>query len=442
MTAVVSQPITKKTLYVQVVGELNWHITNAGQDLIDIVKQSFDYKEEEGGVIQATIPKEWAAYNTQNKHVATCAFEASSRYMKHMLGMELDGDDRSWYINHQDCVNEGLPLGHTFSVIQSLVKPYHLGISKIFYNKNSFITKEGYEWLKYLPPNPMALHNKTTSNEEFSQTVGLPINDINEEYRTVFVDSIQEPVILFSGCESTTFAPGGGHASYAGPRANKMNWKLGIKLDFLDMIPYREVPPEYPYHPTTCKVLSIWMCRGKDGLTLNSKRVPVVTSYYQKPSQTNYDVPKQYTFKAEEEFNTLIKSYPGFLVPTDKVLLTPLTEQSRIKVQRLYNNCLTLLSTTYDVHKVMAALDAHSVYELYTKMDKHPLLIEISKDIAKYLLASYGTNAFSLTEICYLYFLIESKDLSLVNNNSLLSAVVEVGIEYLLTQFACDQALA
>lgn len=442
-TAIATQPITKTRLYVQVVGDLNWHITDASPELIDIVKQSLDYQEEEGSIIQATIPREWAAYTSHTKSVATCAFEASSKYMKHMLGMELDGDDRYWYIQHQDCVNAGLPLAYTFNVIQSLIKPYNLGISKIFYKKGSFITQEGYEWLKYLPPNPMALHNKSTSNKEFAFAMGMEEKEVDEEYRTVFVDTIHEPVILFSACESTTFAQGGGHASYAGPRGRKDSWKLAIQLDFLDMIPYREVPPEYPYTPTDNKILSIWTCKGKDGQILASKRKPIVTSYYHNHTKKDSDIPKTPVFDPEEEFGTLIKSYPGFLVPTDKAMLTPLTEQSKDKITDLYLSCLYILRTQYGgIEKVMQKVNVSSPYELYTKSYKDPLLVTISKDIAKYLLVSYGKGAFSLTEICYLYFLVESRDLSQVNNNSLLSAVIELGIENLLTQFTCDQALA
>lgn len=284
--AVPTTAITKiviPRLYVNVTGDIRWEITNCTMDLINTVRKQWDHSEgtnDKGEpYVEAHIPREWAKYRTKTRQVLTCALTASADYMKHHLGMDLDSDDTRWYTQNPSCVEQGLPKDATLTVLNNLVRPYGLGISQIFIKKGSALSEEAQRWVQYLGCNPLGLLDRSTSNEEYCKLVygdlwETQLPQVNGEFGMQFTDKPIGSVILFTAFVKTSYAQGGGHASYVGPRGQVKDWEMAIKLNKLEHITYYEEPPITEYEATQQSELDVWSCLCKDGRSLVSHSFP------------------------------------------------------------------------------------------------------------------------------------------------------------------------
>jgi hypothetical protein len=217
-----------------------------------------------------SLPASGAVLAKKYKSVLCCAFDASNEYMQTMGLGKLDSADKTWYVSHPNTTTTGLPFEYTFSVLQALVQPYAIGIKKVYMKKNvALVGKDDIlQWMEVLGVNPSAQIDRNVSNYEYFTQVlgGLDIAEMCGEttkYNFEFVDELPSKplVVMEGGYISTSYAAGGGHASYFGPRRRSSTWEIALEYDKLENCQYYKEPELLPY--TATEVMSLDVINSK-----------------------------------------------------------------------------------------------------------------------------------------------------------------------------------
>lgn len=246
---------------------------------IEQLKKELDYTTVEKQII-FTIPLENASYQYKSPTVLLCAYNATNQYLESILGTRLDKEDEIWFCQHPLVESQGLPQKHTVTVINELVKPYNIGISKIFVRKGCSINEELQHWQRVLGVNPKAKFSSQISNLDYFKSICGDNEALLEELiRTQsnqfcfeYVDLPKMPAIIFNQTVSTSFAVGGGHSNYYSPRSmvNPDSWRLAIQLDRLNVVNRFIKPIETNYEAKLEKTLDIYKCKTKTGKLIES----------------------------------------------------------------------------------------------------------------------------------------------------------------------------
>lgn len=218
-----------------------------------------DQNKNECVVIQ--LPPEHAAWKRNGKHVACCAYDGTDSYMKHRLGRSLHSSDRQWYQEHPVTVASGLPAQHTLTVLNDLVKPWGVCISKVWLRKGLIDWPEHAGWKEALGCNGMAVGDNETESHEYVQAMlnSLPETATDEQreayklrleteaagHRFLYTNILpSEAMVIFDGGYEAKYAGGGGHASFKGPREHKGNqWWMAVQYDLVENVHYHAEPP-------------------------------------------------------------------------------------------------------------------------------------------------------------------------------------------------------
>ena len=234
-----------------------------------ILMDHFDgHKDPETGTVYGFVDKSRAGYVLGDKQVATCAFQASDQYMKHHLGMCLDQTDEKWYKSHPLTVGAGLPQHYTITVLNDLIKPYGIGVSKVYVKRGNGPSEEMKKWWDTLGVNPEARISQLVSNSEFFDNM----SEGNEETKKMLQESLGSMNFdyvdeLPAGCIICEGKNGGGHASYKAPRGVAHSWTIAIQYDRLENCVYHNEPPSFPYEPMY--TLSYKSCKNVQGKTFS-----------------------------------------------------------------------------------------------------------------------------------------------------------------------------
>lgn len=215
---------------------------------------------------------------TKSRGVAFCAFNATSDYLVHQLGMKLDNHDRDWYRLNGMCDVHGLPQKFTFTVLHQLVEPYNVGISRIVVPRNARRFAEFHPFIVSLGANPFFLADGSTTNEEALEKMFPGNKEKQDEMRPVlfkmwrFECSDTPPTGTVSMRQfNTQYAGHNGGSNYFGPRAKLSGdgWHMSIQFGRLDQITYQKplVLPEYAEYPGS-KTDDIWQIKDRSGKTL------------------------------------------------------------------------------------------------------------------------------------------------------------------------------
>ncbi len=210
---------------------------------------------------------------SKSRSVACCAYNATDSYMSHMLGMHLDSDDKKWYELNELVTGDGLPQRNSFTVIQQLIQPYGLGISRIFVPRNSRRFDEYVPFMFALGSNPFFMVDGHTTNEEALEKMQIPADKREfflNQWRYECVDEAPSGSISMNQFNDKESGHNGG-SNYYGPRRRvlKEGWRMSIKLDKLSNITYlKELAlPEYKEYPGHMSY-SWWGIKDDEGKTL------------------------------------------------------------------------------------------------------------------------------------------------------------------------------
>jgi hypothetical protein len=311
-----------KTAYMVIEGakqNVLWELTSCNKSDQDKMKEELPYTEKDDE-ITFSIPLECAVYARSSKTVLLCAYHAAEDYLKSLLGMSLHSSDKTWFQEHPVTVASGLPMEHTLTVLNDLVRPYNLGISRVYVRKNISLNDEQKEWQEILGVNPKALIDRDCSNAEYLKMMGSNDESQKDKWGFEFTDELPGPAIVFYSVSATTsYATGGGHASYSAPRSSKSNWALAIQLDRLPYCNrFKEAAP-MEYEAVTEMKLSWLECKvpNSDKIIRNiifPSSIGYNNGYrggnsgyggggYNSPSPKETKITRQYTSKTDGTFD-------------------------------------------------------------------------------------------------------------------------------------------
>ena len=232
-----------------------------------------------------TYPKPTTTRSWVSK--ATCQYEAISRYMRNMFGMELDSDDRDWYVGNPLVEAMGAPMPLTLRIAQELIEPYGLRISRVRCTPGLRVSGNLVQWMDVLGVNPLALGDFETTNAQFAAQTGQPVEAIDALYRMEFNEEPLRPCVT---CGTTAVGNGlgqQGHASYISLRSKTgraqiqcVQFQIARKQDALWRVPpVFDSPtpePEAEQEPEETERISLYMTELPDGQELGK-------SLYQQP---------------------------------------------------------------------------------------------------------------------------------------------------------------
>lgn len=249
------------------------------------------------------IPIENARFYKTHRAILCCVYDAVTEYMQAILGTKLCIDDKEWYKELAVVETGGLPYEHTLTVINELVRPYGLGISRVYLPKKTSTSKEMKEWAKYLGVNPAARVNRDCTNEEYVNLVapapGDYRNTVLEEikgYNLEHVETFPKPAIVFAGKDK------GGHASYESPRGNTSDIAMALRIDRLERIKYHVDPPEVKLATyVNDDHLNLWECIAPDGKTFAVKYEREKTYFKSSRETKNWNFPSSWNPYFSEE---------------------------------------------------------------------------------------------------------------------------------------------
>lgn len=215
----------------------------------------------------------------KQRGVACCAYNATNHYIKSIIGGELVKEDNDWYTLNDMVTSHGLPQGNSFAVLQQLVEPYNLGISRITIPPGSQRFPLYEPFIASLGCNPFFLTDGMTTNEEALEKM-FPDKAERDIARPTFLamwrfDCSKTPLSpsIFMNQFNTTQAGHNGGSSYRAPRSKHAgeNWIMSIQLDRLSNINYLQPVelPEYKEWEGELK-LDIEGVKDEDGKTIRA----------------------------------------------------------------------------------------------------------------------------------------------------------------------------
>jgi hypothetical protein len=152
--------------------------------------------------------------------------------MAGVLGMGLDRFDGDYFNRHGLVRSEGVPEQDTFRVVQELIEPYGLKISRIRVSKGSHVRGDMLQWQNVLRVNPLGLSDQRLSNAEFAKVTGQPLRTVDKSFRFEYSDEAMRPAIMCS-------QEGQEHAEYRGPRGPGKCDDMQIRVD-RDVVWYKQ----------------------------------------------------------------------------------------------------------------------------------------------------------------------------------------------------------
>lgn len=201
--------------------------------IAEALKKNFPHLlNKKDGVPEFTIPIDKLSFTEHNPSVEMCGYDATERYVEHMLGRGLDYTDANFYRRHALTDSKGIGLSDIPSVLQELLEPYGIGISRLRFTPGTYSPLADRDiWMLALGENPLGL-----SNEEFAEQAGQDVRAVNQHFRIDYaVEPLAPSVLALEGLATS----GGGHIVYQPPRGGKRaGWAMSIQFDFLSNINY------------------------------------------------------------------------------------------------------------------------------------------------------------------------------------------------------------
>jgi hypothetical protein len=236
--------------------------------IIDDLKKHFEFKvgkyhskwelpdSMDPTVPTAIIPINRCGWKRTAPFVQTCGFEGAKQYLASILGRGLDDADKDWYKYHHGTDSHGVPLMWVPTVLQQLVEPYGISVSRIRLRLGQYNAFEDRAaWIASLGINPQAMHDSEYTNAKYAEANSMDLEEVNGLWRIDYGDELLTPSV--TAFEFVANASGGGHVEYIGPRGGKWKsrtWNISVQFDYADRVqhwvplnltPYKEKDDAY-----------------------------------------------------------------------------------------------------------------------------------------------------------------------------------------------------
>ena len=236
-----------------------------------------------------TISKDQTKYkvSTATRTVQYCCYDATNDFMSKMLGKSLCSSDKDWFRDNPCVTSSGPGIHHMITVLNDLVAPYGIGVSKVYYPKLRSVSEDTKEWVTTLGVNPKAELDRDCSNEEYLEILSGGNKEIKDSFSSMtkdwnfeFVDSPPHgSYVLFRGGNNSL-----GHTIYSGPREKIGDFVMAIQFDFLDKITYHNNPisRDYTKEDKVNYVLDFYNCTFTD----EEGKTKTIDTIVRKPTYT------------------------------------------------------------------------------------------------------------------------------------------------------------
>lgn len=259
--------------------DLSYALERAGIKFIKNVKIELDLEEKKDYYVNSdakiyTIHLKDISTYTKKRNVASCAYNATQKYLTTNFGVTFHQSDLDWYSQNNLVTLDGLPQENTLVVLQQLVEPYKFGISGVEVPRNARRFPLDNQFIQALGANPFFIADGSTSNEEayallypkerlLQEEIDTP-QKIRQHKQTIFstwkFEATDNPKSNSIGMHQFIHNALGhnGASSYIHPRQKFImdSWKFAITLDRLSNITYlvdmqlpkyTECPIEFEY---------------------------------------------------------------------------------------------------------------------------------------------------------------------------------------------------
>lgn len=260
------------------------HVVNAKGELVDYefvpsqtmaeTLKASKLKKRNGskGTPIYLLPVKWARFRTGVKHsVQTCLYTSTEMLLQHTLGIKLDFTDSSWFKDHPLVGSGGVEESDTLRVVQELIDPYGLFVSRVVVTPGSLPSGDLQQWMKVLGVNPLALGSLAVSNAEFAEKSGMSLSEVDNLFRFEFANRLLRPSVACGEItkQDTEFKGGSyasdglfsGHAGYAAPRSTRggsLQFQVSRQKHWLAEPVFPEVTAKEE------KELDLWSCLLSD----------------------------------------------------------------------------------------------------------------------------------------------------------------------------------
>lgn len=239
-------------------------------------KEQYGYSQLRNaeGVVEIIVPvpiSDWCEGDLElnpkkSKSPLMCVFDSVTSYCESLLGVKLHNEDREFFRNHSLVDSDGVPFAHTLRVVQELVDPYGLRISKATVAPGLSLKGDILQWRRVLGCNPLGMTDRQTSNEEFIKQGGG-----GGPYNFEYTDAALFPAISCGviGNNNALTGSTGGHATYIPPRRRAHGVMLSFQLDRAEHVAWKRPPVFEPIPEEVIIVkrafdLDLWFRKFRD----------------------------------------------------------------------------------------------------------------------------------------------------------------------------------
>ncbi len=170
-----------------------------------------------------------------------CTYDATKAYCEAILGIKFSVEDSEFFESHPLVQSDGVPFPDTLRVVQELIDPYHLRISRVQMMPNYSVKGDIRQWRKVLGVNPLALGDKITTNVEFATQTGTDTSQYRFEHTPEALFPAIACGVMYSDSQVAT-GTGGGHATYVPPRRRAHGAMLSFQIDHADRVQWNALP--------------------------------------------------------------------------------------------------------------------------------------------------------------------------------------------------------
>jgi hypothetical protein len=202
------------------------------------------------------IPREHCQFSYKDPTFNACVYTATNDYMQARWGRKLDDSDRRWLAAHPFATDSGVPQEYTATCVDQLVLPYGMRVSRVRLRRGSLVLGDSIMgWIFALGCNPFALSDRSTSNADAAERMGIPVAQADQLWRVEFHDQplpcsvVGERGWSSSSSSGVTTGSGGGHARYLAPRAFGGDWFISLQLAPDYEVSHLVAPPNPEYTP-------------------------------------------------------------------------------------------------------------------------------------------------------------------------------------------------
>lgn len=184
--------------------------------------------------------------NLSTKRPMMCLYDATKDFVRKIHGVEFTQEDEEFFIQHPLTHDEGVAFPDTLRVVQELIGPYGLRVSRVQTMPNFGVKGDLIKWQRILGCNPMGMADRCTSNAQFLEKLNLVGKEDPDKYRFEYTPTALFPAIacgvVYGGEASGVTGSTGGHATYIPPRKRVSGALLSFQIERAPFAPWKQQP--------------------------------------------------------------------------------------------------------------------------------------------------------------------------------------------------------